>query len=232
MENATDMSRTFAFHIASFSIDILLICVAVFGLLGNCVAVYVFTSPEMRGNSINFMLATLAILDGLVATVGAMVFSILGICMPLSNVHLINCDATIAFFTKYLYPIAMMAQTAAIWTLILIAAERFVAIRFPLRVQALCTVYRAKVAMATIIGLSVGYDAIRFFEYNIVENRTHLGYLEPALRSNQHYTKVYVLWLNFITHLAIPFSLLIFFNGIIVHNLRQATFTQRFKAIR
>lgn len=228
----SDFSVDSIYALASSVCAVILIITSVFGIIGNSATIYVFTCPEMRLISINLFLTGLAVFDGLIAIFGGAVFSVLGICMPLAESQASRCEQTTAFFTKYLYPIAMMSQTASIWTMILITVERFVAVCYPMKVKFLCTLKKAKISLITVVLVSIGYNIVRFHEYDLVVTQTGEIDLIPKLRQNDQYALIYLLWLNFATHLMVPVFIMTVLNGVVVVNLKNPEFNERFRKIR
>lgn len=108
----------------SFGLALLLLTVCLFGVLFNIVSMYIYTRPQMRA-PINVLLTGLSAVDLLM-----LILAIFAFVIPGLNVVLMHPVLTeiINYSTIYLYPLAMMAQTCSIWTLVLITVERYIAV--------------------------------------------------------------------------------------------------------
>lgn len=242
LDNNTETKFLHEYAIASFVSAIVLIAISIVGFIGNSLSFYVFTRPCMKISSINFLLSGLAIFDTLMALLGGPVFSVLGVCMPFEHSKI--CHDVTSYLTVIVYPLAMASQTGSIWVLILITFERFIAVCFPLHARSICTLERAKITLAIICVSAAGYNLVRFREYQIIGIPTEFlnnsnapdppgsVFLEPILRNDVYYAKVYIFWLNFLTHLFIPMVSLILMNGFIIYCLKMKSFQVLQKRMR
>lgn len=108
----------------SFGLALLLLTVCLFGVLFNIVSIYIYTRPQMRA-PINVLLTGLSAIDLLMLILAIFAFVIPGLNVVLMHPVL---TAITNYATIYLYPLAMMAQTCSIWTLVLITVERYIAV--------------------------------------------------------------------------------------------------------
>lgn len=109
----------------SFGLALLLLTVCLFGVLFNIVSIYIYTRPQMRA-PINVLLTGLSAIDLLMLVLAIFAFVIPGLNVVLMHPLLTQITN---YSTIYLYPLAMMAQTCSIWTLVLITVERYIAVR-------------------------------------------------------------------------------------------------------
>lgn len=138
------------------------------------------------------------------------------------TISIIICNSICSYLTKYVYPLAMMAQTSSIWILIVITVERFIAVYFPLQAKFICTPTITTVALALTILTAVVYNFVRFWEYKLEWDANSAVYLVELLRKDEEYLRVYVLWLYLITQFIYPFASLVVLNGLIVFKIRVA----------
>lgn len=68
----------------------------------------------------------------------------------------------------YSYPLLFVGQTAAIWTTVLIAASRFIAVSLPYHAPTFCTLRGTRFRLAGVVVFSVAYNIPRFFELRIL----------------------------------------------------------------
>ncbi|CAG0917130.1 unnamed protein product [Notodromas monacha] len=139
--------------------------VGLFGLVGNGLSMFILSRPQMR-SSMNCCLLGLASCDSALILCCLLLFSV-------PSVHGFSglfrgYYATLHHLTApWLYPLALMAQTASIYITMTVTLERYVAVCRPLRARALCTYGRAKLYLGIIIAFSIAYNIPRFFEMSV-----------------------------------------------------------------
>lgn len=115
------------------------------GCLGNGISMYVFFGTKLRKLSSSYYLATLAVSDNLflVSTfvvwlrmVGLDLYNRQGVC------QVINYVTGVCSFLS-------------VWLVLAFTVERFVAVRYPLLRQSVCTVARAKLAITVLVVVSL-----------------------------------------------------------------------------
>ena len=72
-----------------------------------------------------------------------------------------------AYIPLVVWPVLMTAQMITVWLAVLVSAERFVAICYPLRSASLCTLPRARRCVFIMTITSVIYCIPRYFEYTV-----------------------------------------------------------------
>lgn len=115
------------------------------GCLGNGISMYVFFGTKLRKLSSSYYLATLAVSDNLflvsmfvvwLRMVGLDLYNLHGVC------HIINYITGVCSFLS-------------VWLVLAFTVERFVAVRYPLLRQSVCTVARAKLAITILVVFSL-----------------------------------------------------------------------------
>lgn len=204
-----------SYAIGSFVCACLMIPVAIFGIIGNGFTIYIFTTRS-KSSSINFLVSGLAAIDIVLVIVGTIVFASMAFHSYYNSVNLL---LVIRYLIVTLYPVALIAQTASVWTMIVITLERYLAVCWPLRAIYLCDRRHANIALVCIIIFSVCYNIVRFWEYEFYPNENRL---ELLLKGNQMYVRVYNHWLYFVTIFLIPFLVLLIFQSLIISAIQKA----------
>ena len=113
------------------------------GLLANALTLAVLSRPSMH-SSTNSYLSALAVCDSVVLACSALLIGVPG--LPIHLVHHYVYGGPYAYVLAYVYPLALVAQTATVWLTVSFAVERYIGVQYPLRAATLCTVERARSA--------------------------------------------------------------------------------------
>ena len=81
-------------------------------------------------------------------------------CAPLTHAW--------TYIEQYVWPCALIPQTCAVWLVVILTADRYIAICRPLHASQYSRRSRARRAVALVWILSILYNLPRFFERNIV----------------------------------------------------------------
>jgi len=113
------------------------------GLVANSLTLAVLSRPSMH-SSTNSYLSALAVCDSFVLACSALLIGVPALPIHLANryVH----DGPFAYVLSYVYPLALVAQTATVWLTVSFAVERYIGVQYPLRAVSICTVQRARSA--------------------------------------------------------------------------------------
>ena len=129
----------------------------VVGLFGNVLAIIVLRS-DSKHKTVNFLLQQLAVADS-AYLVACFFFQVLETISLLTR-HL----PYYPFIAGYVYAFASITQTAAVYHVVLVTVDRYIAICHPFKVTCLCTLKRAKVTVCVIWLVAALYNIPRFFE--------------------------------------------------------------------
>ena len=145
--------------------------------------------------------------------------------------HLVWCAPLTHAWTyiePYVWPCASIAQTCAVWLVVVLTADRYIAICRPLHACQYSTRSRARRAVILVWFLSILYNLPRFFERNIVavtdpvSNVTSMRVCKSALRQNVAYIVVYKTILFFIVRFFVPLTALAFLNLKLINAIRRS----------
>ena len=178
-----------------------------FGSLGNCLSVCVFFGTKMRRTSSNFYLAALAITD-----TGFLV-SLFVVWLGMVEVKLFNKQGFCQFFV-YLTTVCSFLSA---WFVVAFTVERFVAVRYPLRRQWICTVARAKIILlsVTLVGVVVCSPVLLFSK----PQPSYLNVSTCSLAEEwQNWASVHNV-VDTVLTFVIPFFLIVILNGLIVKSV-------------
>jgi len=141
-------------------------------------------------------------------------------CAPLTHAW--------TYIEPYVWPCASIAQTSAVWLVVILTADRYIAICRPLHACQYSTRCRARRAVVLVWLLSVLYNLPRFFERNIVvvtdpvTNVTSVRVCKSALRQNVAYILVYKTILFFIVRFFVPLTALACLNMKLISAIRRS----------
>lgn len=136
------------------------------GTLGNCLSVYVFCGTKMRRASSSWYLSALAISDT------GFLLSIFVTWLNLFEIGIFNRPGYCQFFVY----LPTLCSFLSVWFVVSFTVERFVAVRYPLRRQSMCTVTRAKTTLLglTIVGLIVCSPVLWFAAPRPIPNKPNM----------------------------------------------------------
>lgn len=210
----------------NFVICGVLICsIGVMGIIGNALSLCILCRREMR-SSINLYLSALGIYDTILIFTAILGFGIPSI--PPYTGHLMGYLRIYPFMIRYIYPIALFAQTGSVWITVSVTIERYVAVVHPLKARLWCTMARAKIVIIALSFMALIYNIPRFFETAIIEiqdsttNETYIQHAKSKLRDDDLYYEVYYVWLYLPFMNIIPFLALAILNSIILITVRRA----------
>lgn len=178
-------------------------------------------------SSINYLLIGLACCDTVLIITSVLLFGIPSI-YPYTGHLFLYYNYIYPFISPVVFPVAMISQTASIYMTFTVTLERYVAVCHPLKARALCTYGRAKIYVIVSILFALLYNMSRFWEVvtidtSIPNSTVVLHCVRPsALRQNQTYITVYILWCYFIVNYVIPFLTLAILNCQIYRQVKRA----------
>ncbi|VDK27489.1 unnamed protein product [Gongylonema pulchrum] len=117
------------------------------------------------------------------------------------------------------YPISLAAQTSSVWTCVAIAADRYLAVKYPFRTRVWCSTSRAKVVLSVIATISFVYKLPSVFELTLDE----CGRLAPtSLRTSGLYIVLYNTYGYLLLLIIIPWTTMIVLNVIVIRAVQHA----------
>ncbi|VDO84025.1 unnamed protein product, partial [Soboliphyme baturini] len=140
-----------SFVVSSLVCSILMIIVGTIGLFSNSFIIYVF-SRTYPASSMNILIIGLAVADTVLVVSATPVYSLLALYADQPPQHVV---IILNYLIVSLYPLSMMSQCASVWMLVVITAERFIAVCYPLAARRICTGRRAVMALLFVAVLSV-----------------------------------------------------------------------------
>ncbi len=194
------------------------------GFIGNALSIAVLRKDRDKKNTTNWLLQTLAVADTL--------YLIASVFIQILNT--INSWTTwwpdlkrvFPYLEPYIWPFASIAQTITVWLVMLVTADRYIAICLPLKTN-MRTLQRTKLAVAIVVIAAILYNVPRFMEREIAEkvdlctNTTVVVTQKTVLRSSRVYFLVYKTIMYLIFRTIGPLTILIFLNVRLVRALQQ-----------
>ena len=142
--------------------------IILFGLLGNSLSFAVLHRGKANRKSVStLLLKALAVTDNLF-----LFFASMAQMFPAMAIYF-KLEARLAYLFPYVqgivWPFTHIAQMETTWMMVMVAANRFVAVCKPLRAQTLCTMTKIHVQMAVMTVAVIAYNVPRFFEYRYIK---------------------------------------------------------------
>ena len=137
----------------------------VVGLIGNSLTFVIFWKGNFK-SSTTFLFLSLALVDSCLL-LGVFPFSTVPAFVKYTGC-LQGYASLRPYFTVYLYPTILLAKTAAIWVIVLVAINRYIIVCLPLRAPQWCTVSKVKIQLAAVLISAVLYNIPPFAENRIV----------------------------------------------------------------
>ncbi|XP_041375169.1 FMRFamide receptor-like [Gigantopelta aegis] len=198
--------------------------VALFGLIGNTIAIFVLSGKRMRSSTTLFLIV-LAIFDNVL-----LLFVILLQTLPIICQHddiLIDYMFVREMAYMLLYPVVHICHTGTIYTTIAVTGERCIAIVKPLGARSICTRSRAGKIVIGIMVWSIFYNIPRCLENELevvwdpMVNQSVYITAQSTFGNSWFYNYVYLVCINCIFHFLLPFLALSLMNYFILKTLWQ-----------
>ncbi|KAK2148036.1 hypothetical protein LSH36_519g01002 [Paralvinella palmiformis] len=227
--NVTDVIASSDAYVSfKIAVDVYVVSLlSVFGISGNVISILVLGRDNSVKRTTGFLLQMLALADVLYLVT----------CLFFQTIQTI-ADVTdwspglkyyYPWIVPFIWPLASIAQTAAVWLVVIVTADRFVAICKPLHAPQYSTTSRARKAVVLVWILSVVYNVPRFFERTTriqtdpdAANATYPKVEKTPLWRDAVYFLVYKTCLFFIVRYLIPLSALAFFNTRLIQAIRES----------
>lgn len=200
-----------------------------FGLIGNSLS-FAILHKYSKNNVSTFLLKALAVIDNVFLATAAFVQM-----YPAMVVHLGRTAHLVPIY-KYIqtlaWPFAHMVQLGTVWTMVLVAANRYVAVCRPLHAARLCSKRNVKRQILAMVVCIFVFNIPRFVEYHFVsvtENNATVPAksVNVGLASHRLYNIVYenVAYCLFVY--LVPLGILIVLNVHLIHELKRAQYSRR-----
>ena len=195
--------------------------IVVLGLIGNILTIVILSQRAMR-SSTNIYLSALAWWDTIV-----LISTLLLIGLPGTGFKG-YMNYVFAYVVSFIYPLALIAQTATIWLTVSFTVERYIAVCHPLKAASMCTISRAKIVIG---GVSIGstlYNIPRWFDYRpswVTDpgtNASHVAVKTTSFSVNPIYVQVYFSWLYVPIMCIIPLVVLSVLNTFLILAVRRS----------
>ncbi|KAI1713184.1 7 transmembrane receptor (rhodopsin family) domain-containing protein [Ditylenchus destructor] len=198
----------------------------VMGLLANAMSVRIFSHRQMRTQPHNWYLLILAVSDSVILLGAFFVLT-----LPRLGEILAAWDAiAISYYsTPYMYSFMTLAQTVSVWMTVAMSFHRFIGVCLPYKATTILKRSHIKKLIVGVIFTSILFNCTRFFEVHIVQVcymvpiNTELPVLRPtALRMNELYRKTFYEWAYTLIMFAIPFTILIIVNSMVIMAIHKS----------
>ena len=183
--------------------------IIILGTIGNLLTLLIMLKPSMRMTSTCFYMAVLAIFDTL-----ALYFNCFTKWLALFEgldalkVSSASCK-TINFLSYTCFDIA-------VWILVAMTIERFIAVHFPFKAPKYATIKNGKIVIVILIVVFTGIN-LHFFWTVSLNERGHCAYLEE----HTHFHDKVWPWIDATLYSFTPFALLFIFNILIICDNRR-----------
>lgn len=199
-----------------------------FGFAGNAVSTICLWADKSR-TATPFLLISLEVADTLFL---ATVFPLRVLTsIDTFAVQIPSFDAASPYIGKYVYPLALLAETGTIYVTILVTVNRYISVCHPYRATNLCSVRIARRHVAAVALFSVLINIPRFFEYDIVSSNGRLKLDKNWIMTNKVYKILYSNLIYFFVMFLLPLVSLAILNTRLVAALRR-TKTRRARLLK
>ena len=161
-----DSSLEYNCRLYSFVVHTLIIgTLVVVGIIGNSLTFVVFWKGNFK-SSTTFLFLSLSLIDSALL-LGFFPFSTVPAFVKYTGC-LQGYASLLPYFKVYLFPTILLAKTAAIWLIVLVAINRYIIVCLPLRATQWCSISKVKIQLAVVLIAAVLYNCISRFAFNDV----------------------------------------------------------------
>lgn len=203
-----------------------------FGLSGNILSIAVLGRDRSIRRTTGFLLQMLALSDT-AYLITCFFYQTLNAVEELTDWMPPEVARRWAFVEPFTWPFASIAQTSTVWLVLVVTADRYIAICKPLHSPQYSTMTRVREMVVLVWTMAVLYNLPRFFERVVVEvvdprtNETVFEVRKTEFRNNPVYVLVYKTTLFFLVRFLVPFSALAFFNTRLIQAIRESAEIQQ-----
>jgi len=148
-----------------------------FGIAGNVLSLVVLGRDRTIRRTTAFLMQMLAVADA-VYLVSCLFVSTLNTAVQLTDWLPVAVQRGWPYIAVYLHPIAFITLTASVWMVVLLTADRYIAICRPLHAAQYSTLPRLRRAVTVLWLLAVTYNLPLFFEVKMVE--VEMDHVNPS----------------------------------------------------
>ena len=197
-------------------VDIFLVSiVCLFGFIGNGLTILVLHRDQDKKNTTNCLLQALAVSD-LLYLLACVFIQVLKALHDFTDWCPMLREG-FPYMEPYIWGFASTAATITVWLVILVTADRYIAVCLPLQ-QNLRTIERARLAIIVAVALGLLYNIPRFFErvtvfkYDACINTTIAVVNKTVFRQSDLYILIYKTIMYFIFRAFGPLITLLVLN--------------------
>jgi hypothetical protein len=200
--------------------------VCLLGLVGNSLS-FAVLHKYSRNNVATYLLKALAVSDNLFLVTASCVQMYQAMCMYFGLIE--HFTPVYPYLQIYVWPFTHIVQMGTVYMMVLVAANRYIAVCLPLQAPRLCSKRNVQLQILFMTIAIVVYNIPRFFEYRVVHENVTLGdnttEIQPhneGLASIHLYNILYENVAYCIFVFLLPLVILIFFNVHLVRDLKKA----------
>ncbi len=191
--------------------------ISILGFAGNSLSI-VILQKDTGTTVATFLLQALAIADNSLLLGSFFVLSI--------SYGSGYSDTFVNYTVKYIQPLGYMSETATIWTTVLLALNRYVAICRPFQVSRFSTISKARVQVFVVFGFSISFNLVRFFQVEVhasVINGTEVTCRKAniLLGDNSLFGVIYTNALYTVLCVVLPLIVLIILNTSLITEIKK-----------
>lgn len=201
---------------------VLLVCLV--GFIGNALSIAVLQRDRDKKNTTTWILQTLAVADSIYLFFCLFMQPL--VCLKNLTNWFPGLKTALPYMEPAIWPLASISQTITVWLVILVTADRYIAICKPLATQ-MRSLHRAKIAVLLVVIIAVIYNVPRFFERAIEHSTDHctgevtVEVVKTSMRKSKHYFLIYMTVMHLICRTMGPLLILFFLNINLIRALQQ-----------
>jgi hypothetical protein len=196
-----------------------MLAIADLGTLGNMLA-YVVLSKELRPSSTAVLLKSLAVADTAVLLINAWMNS-----MSVLGAYYDDLGLRISGKVSYRYvaTISWFCKTIAVYLVVFVSIERYIAVCKPLKAASICTVRKARISVGCLVIFSFGYNIPKLWYAGTLDSVWEKCPEEKKSNflDSQYFYFIYVIGLYYLILFIIPVAVMMFSSVNLIKALRR-----------